>query len=656
MSRFGNMSKSWCYCLAALLLSACGDPAQVGLGAPDGVHPDGWKETHGAALRSGTGTLIDAIAPCAKCHDDGQEPTCDSCHAKPNGEGCRVCHDQLPETHAAHGAKVEDLGKVDPPVCVNCHQLPDPAKWRTTEHLDGAGAIHFGGRAVDEDHAPSFDPETRTCTNTACHARPGGAVPAPMWGTRFPEKTCDRCHGQPPPAPHPASDKCTNCHGPTMEEPHPDGKIDLIPLDDTKCDVCHGAPPETGAHLRHLNPLHAAPRVCEDCHVVPKKVTDPGHLDDGVRGGDVKFGPAAGENASYSNGTCSNVACHKDDAPAWNGAAPCGSCHGVPPKAPHPADNRCMRCHPNALPDGTPKDVMQHMDGKVDNKELAADACDSCHAEGAPVQPPGPHAAHVRFGCETCHPKPATPQAEGHMNGVVDIDIHGLPDPHGDPDVSVPGTYSGGQCNVPTCHMEGRPVWQLRTERLACDACHGFPPPNHSTFACDKCHFVPAAGVDTPTHQNGRIDLNLPTECDACHGNPPATGAHLRHISPRFSHPLDCSACHVKPVHVDDPGHMGPPPGDVVLAKGRYEGGRCVDTACHGNPGALVPAPAWNAGPDAGVADCGGCHGIPPPGHGPVDCFRCHAPTMGQGMRIVDPDHHVDGTIDRVGAGVVQAP
>lgn len=636
-------------------LSGCGEPSSVGQSTPDGVHAAGWKEEHGQSLRTAHATdLPAAIGECEQCHGQGDDaPTCDSCH-KPGPDGCRTCHDTLPDTHTAHGATPDRIGAESEAACGYCHKVPET--WRDADHLNDRGAedIVFSGRATAREHAPVY--ADGKCTNTACHNGPGARVPVPAWGTEFAHPVCGSCHGLPPPAPHPNSTKCQNCHGEVapasirnLESPHPNGKVVVDMLDDKECDACHGAPPESGAHAAHLGATLATPVACETCHKVPVKVTDEGHLDDGTPGVEVRLNPdVAGPQAAFARGKCSNVTCHGGDTPAWNGEAPCGSCHGVPPVG-HPA-GECARCHPNALPDGMPVDPAEHMNGSIDNRTLAADACDTCHTAGASVALPAPHEKHVRFGCETCHVKPATPQDEGHMNGSVELRIQGLPERGGDGS-PVPGVMENGRCNVPTCHGEGRPQWAARQTPLACDSCHGNPPPapHTSGMRCENCH-------GGNTHANGTLDTNFGEDCTHCHGNPPESGAHLAHTSPRFSRPVPCETCHITPTMdtLEAPTHFGPPPAEVTLQNGRYDPttGRCSNVTCHNALGATGVPLIWTQ-VDSGAATCGACHGVPPPGHGPVDCVHCHAPTAGPGMTIREPMNHVNGTLDRSGAAVI---
>lgn len=68
--------------------------------------------------------------------------------------------------------------------CTTCHQCLGVVSF------DPAGlAVKAGGAP------PSFDPATKTCTNTYCHGR-GGTTPAPRWTQTL--SGCESCHMQPP--------------------------------------------------------------------------------------------------------------------------------------------------------------------------------------------------------------------------------------------------------------------------------------------------------------------------------------------------------------------------------------------------------------------------------------------------------------------------
>jgi predicted CxxxxCH...CXXCH cytochrome family protein len=171
-----------------------------------------------------------------------------------------------------------------------------------------------------------------------------------------------------------------------------------------QCTSCHGAqspapPPDTdghtsttvaavGAHQTHVQGTPRARAVpCDECHVVPEKVLDPGHVDSRPPA-EVRFAGAAvsfGGDPVYSNGTCRDTSCHgavfpngdvsggTNTAPTWTKVdgtqAACGTCHGLPPPPPHPyADLNpvCSKCHGDIQSDNaTFSHPELHVDGHV---------------------------------------------------------------------------------------------------------------------------------------------------------------------------------------------------------------------------------------------------------------------------------------------------
>jgi predicted CxxxxCH...CXXCH cytochrome family protein len=92
------------------------------------------------------------------------------------------------------------------------------------------------------------------------------------------------------------------------------------------CNSCHTS--TTGSHTAHLK--HQTLR-CIDCHsatVLTNTTLIPGnaaHLN-GVP--DLQAGP--GRTFSYSNGTCSNISCHKNGTATWGGPSiGCTTCHFI---------------------------------------------------------------------------------------------------------------------------------------------------------------------------------------------------------------------------------------------------------------------------------------------------------------------------------------
>jgi predicted CxxxxCH...CXXCH cytochrome family protein len=622
--------------LPALLLLACGEPTSL-TGHQEGanVHPAGWAEANGHALTLRTAGY--PLEECAACHPatDPGPGNCVGCHEQ-GVDACETCHSAdgsaFPRgAHTAH-ATFE---------CGVCHAVP--------------GSIHTEGHVVDRGDddvrlsglaaARGFTEARYTdgsCQNTACHAGPGADQPAPEWAA--PAATnCGTCHGAPPPD-H-ANDRCDRCHmgvdptGQQLLDPsqHLDGIVQAVDWRSADCDTCHGAngdpaldgQPDPGAHAAHLTPENAAPVACVTCHAVPIRVDAPGHLTDDATPGvaEVRL-TGAGEGAAYLAGRCSDTTCHGGAQPQWTGEALCGSCHGLPPAADHPADDTCERCHLVAGPDQTIALATAHVDGRLDIRQLSADDCATCHAADAVVAPGGSHAGHARFDCTECHSVPDSADVGAHLDGVARTVLR-----RG-------GRHVGGLCSDSTCHGIGQPTWGSAETVDGCGACHGAPPAGHADGACTTCHADPAG----PTHVDGRLQVTLPTDCGACHGNPPDTGAHRAHLAGTISQPVACSSCHTVPADVRAPGHLDPSPAEVTPLGGRYENGGCADTACHAGRSAAQPMPSWQDGPQA--AECGACHGLPPQGHPRGNCAQCHGAVIDAAGALIRPWLHVNGEVD----------
>ncbi|MFO0582828.1 MAG: CxxxxCH/CxxCH domain-containing protein [Anaeromyxobacter sp.] len=164
------------------------------------------------------------------------------------------------------------------------------------------------------------------------------------------------------------------------------------------------------------------------------------------------------------------------------------------------------------------------------------------------------------------------------------------------------------------------------------------------------------------------------TKCTACHGDatrdepaekdkaaPPQTpggvgeaGAHLAHLhGGQFRGRIACSECHTVP---DVTFHTN---GKVELTFGAIAGANGVVAAydpathtcavwCHGPKlsGGPATSPAWF---DRAPAECGDCHGAPPPNHAPgsTQCNTCHPGTVDANRKIIVANGlHQNGKID----------
>lgn len=274
----------------------------------------------------------------------------------------------------------------------------------------------------------------------------------------------------------------------------------------------------------------------------------------------------------------------------------------------------CQRCHGQdfAGKATAPSCLACHKKGPT--------ACDTCHG-----YPPttGAHTPHLARGytCSDCHVVPATWDAPGHLTGTTPTCTNGY------------------------CHGSARPNWTGGPSQAACGTCHGNPPASHVQTQCASCH-------PTTTHVDGKVDIgNGNGTCSACHGDAespaPATGAHRAHLrGGYFSGPIACSACHVVPVNVTDPGHLdSAPPAEVTLAG--WDGTRCANVYCHG-----PSTPTWTGTAEEN-AYCGSCHGLPPAtaAHTPtmtlMDCATCHPASVSPfGGILVGTGKHINGVVD----------
>lgn len=225
---------------------------------------------HGASLRGGTVPepswvgVDSAFGSCQACHGfpppapHPQDTDCGACHVtSANGapdpsthidgvlqveQACDSCHGAgpqgapPPDLSGATGTDAPGVGQhavhvggsavSDGTACATCH--PVPSAGEPGSHLDGVTDVVFSGIAA----GGTYTPESQTCT-VYCHdGLPGGTASTPAW-TEQQGGACNRCHGFPPPAPHPDSFACEGCHsqvvgpGGTIVDParHLDGQV-----------------------------------------------------------------------------------------------------------------------------------------------------------------------------------------------------------------------------------------------------------------------------------------------------------------------------------------------------------------------------------------------------------------------------------------------
>ncbi|MBK7583985.1 MAG: CxxxxCH/CxxCH domain-containing protein [Myxococcales bacterium] len=501
---------------------------------------------------------------------------------------------------------------------------------------------------------------------------------------------------------------CTSCHG----DPNRVG-TDLEraapPTDSTgKTDP---SSPGVGAHAAHLTATKTHdPVACTECHIVPKQTSDKGHLDDD-RPAEFTPGDLAkqgGRDPQYQNFRCSDTYCHRDSDAVWTSPrssdAACGTCHSLPPPAPHPKSTKCPDCHGAVVDASGIKNPALHVNGTIDVGDLP---CDSCHgSDGNPAPPSdlsgntevtalgvGAHRVHLAGGavsrpvpCSECHVVPAEFKAAGHTDSDLPAEL----------------TFSGAaiannrkptwdrnvrKCSDAWCHSPEAPgpspEWTTTSGPLPCGGCHGTPPapPHPQMTNCSRCHGAVinddnATFKDRTLHVDGVVEVVMPDLCNGCHGstNPapptdlsgssattsPGVGAHQAHVVGKgTARKVPCAECHVVPTKVTDPGHydtLGPAEltfSGVATTGGAspaYSGGSCQNTYCHGAAwpngkpsGGPSTQPIWTK-VDGSQAACGGCHSLPPPAPHPVAfvCAGCHK-NIDTSLKFLFPETHVDG-------------
>lgn len=400
---------------------------------------------------------------------------------------------------------------------------------------------------------------------------------------------------------------CTLCHVTSSWTP-----VDLT------CDICHGsaksdAPPKgitgetatsavgVGAHQAHLTSSnwHAAV-ACEHCHLVPKKLDDPGHLGSKLPA-EVRFSGLAshGQTAPTWDGTrCSSTYCHgatlaggSSTAPVWTKvdgtASACGSCHGLPPGGDHPTSDQCQDCHAQSVDANrtiiAPK---LHINGKVES-------------------------------------------TGGHPAGYGDGAVHG-PDFFADPTKcqdchgnSLEGGSgkTGKSCASADCHAAG---W-----KTDCTFCHGG---------------VDSNGGAPPASVNGLTGTTVP-----------GVGRHTTHTTSTSTHAAyPCKLCHKVPIDALSPGHVGLAPAELTFT-GQASGSsysaktrQCSNVYCHGDGLSAKGSAVWTGSLAGG---CGSCHSnVPFSGkhrrhnNENVGCEACHQCVVSPAKQIIGPALHVNGS------------
>ena len=444
-----------------------------------------------------------------------------------------------------------------------------------------SGGVVSGGSMVltaTPDALSDFLGWSGACTGTATQCTLSGVNSNRQVTASFQGKTCNSCHGSPPPLPHSQIPTCDSCHaGYTAQTVNPalhmNGQVDAPTL---TCSSCHGdaartgadpylaaAPPagtlgETattdhavGAHMAHLTAGSLASAfACTDCHSPPLS-TNHGN-------GVVEFSwsvLARGTGVpSYDTVTfsCSTTYCHGNftngntaNAPVWTSGAAgaaCGSCHGLPPGGTHPQNAACETCH-TGYTVSTVNPAL-HVNGLVD---LGSLSCTSCHGSGANAAPPvdahggsattsnsvGAHQAHVAstlrtpIACTECHGSASGSYTTSHADGTVQIAFGALANRGTATQwTAASSTCASNYCHGATTALAGGtatvPVWtQVGGNTFkSCTSCHGAPPPapHVQRSDCGSCHSgYTSTTVVASTHVNGAVESSGMT-CSSCHG------------------------------------------------------------------------------------------------------------------------------------------
>lgn len=242
---------------------------------------------------------------------------------------------------------------------------------------------------VVEDKLAYFDSATHnpwwlTPTDRAAKSFHGGELRA----NKYDLTSCKGCHGNDLSGGS-SKKSCATCHT---------GGV-------TTCSTCHGTVASSGApapdlssnldiakvtvglHAVHLTGTKFARVTCQDCHKVPTKLTDKGHVDTTSPAEVVFSALASGKKRGVTlkptwdrkAGTCTNIYCHaldKGSAATWTwttkstAGLTCDSCHGNPPSktikgATHGSGTACDSCHSGAYKNGV-IDPSVHINGEVD--------------------------------------------------------------------------------------------------------------------------------------------------------------------------------------------------------------------------------------------------------------------------------------------------
>jgi len=348
-------------------------PAPVAPGVR--VHDAAWVDSlHAGADAGFHGQVLKAMSPA------WNDQSCRNCHGGTYmggtaGVACFSCHPPYPHAVAfpASGRHRGYMKANNFPFtqCRQCH-----------------GTSYSGGAVVGP---------TLSCEQAGCHVDAAGNLKSP--------ESCNTCHG--------VFSAAAN-----LQQTNPAAYLlSAAPPADVAGDTVTTAP-GVGAHQKHLATGTTGRTVkCQECHVVPQSVFDPGHLPgfgnppvvvhfNDTLANLVTGGGAYVPHPSFDPATakCSGTYCHG----SWllTKASASSVQQGVF------ADTATVMVGANASPAWT--------DG------AAAGKCWSCHGSGASVPTPQGHMVYAVTACSLCHGDVTDGNGNilnrsKHMNGVIDL-------------------------------------------------------------------------------------------------------------------------------------------------------------------------------------------------------------------------------------------
>jgi predicted CxxxxCH...CXXCH cytochrome family protein len=301
------------------------------------------------------------------------------------------------------------------------------------------------------------------------------------------------------------------------------------------------------------------------------------------------FGAGArrgGAQPAWNGTTCASTYCHggtldaggSSQEPRWTGGAAeaaCGTCHGVPPPAPHTTSTACGGCHPGYT--STTVAVATHIDGTVQvvsvhgagwrakeqhgyaaNRE-GLGGCKSCHGaalDGVGGSGPSCTSCHQAAGfaswattCTFCHGDRtsglASPPVDTQGRSVttnVSVGNHashlgttlmtGMACTQCHPD------RAGSNVIADSAHVDGNGVAEVSFGALArtggASATYTRSSSTSASCSATYCHGSFTGGTSATVGWTSAVQVG----CTSCHGAPPSTGKHGNHSG------RSCGDCH----------------------------------------------------------------------------------------------------------------